>query len=160
MKAVTVSLMKWGVNPLLISGIFPVHILSPRQFRVPVPFQPQPQPQLPGVPALARRWPHHIVAPNGATVDRQQVPCMSGSPWWILSRIWVSSVLCSVFCTIVFFFLLFILWCDWEQSSSDGACTDGWMGRGRPSGTTSSWPCTRGKLRGWNASPCPQGKCV
>lgn len=90
MKAVTVSLMKWGVNPLLIAGIFPVPILSPWQFQVLVPFQRQPQP--PTVSALARRWPHHI-APNGAIVDRAQVPITADLPWWILSTIWVCSIL-------------------------------------------------------------------
>lgn len=95
MKAVTVSLMKWGVNPLLIAGIFPVPILSPWQFQVLVPFQRQPQP--PAVPALARRWPHHIVAPNGAIVDRAQVSLTTDLPWWILSTVWVCSILSLVF---------------------------------------------------------------
>lgn len=80
MKAVTVSLMKWGVNPPLIAGIFLVHILSRWQFPVRVPFQHQHQP--PAVPALARRWLHHIVAPKGAKVDWPQVWCMSVLSYW------------------------------------------------------------------------------
>lgn len=79
MKAVTVSLMKWGVNPPLIAGIFLVHILSQWQFPVRAPFQHQP----PAVPALARRWPHHIVAPTDITVDWPQVWRMSVLSYWI-----------------------------------------------------------------------------
>lgn len=150
MKAVTVSLKKWGVNPLLIAGIFPVPILSLWQFQVLVPFQRQPQP--PAVPALARRWPHHI-APNGAIVDRAQVSSQ------LIYMVNFKHVLSVLSCVCVFG-LLFRLWCVWVQSSEGGAFTDGWMGRGQPSGTTSPWPRTRGKLRGRNASPCPQGKYV
>lgn len=93
MKAVTVSLMKWGVNPPLIAGIFLVHILSPWQFPVRVPFQHQHQP--PAVPVLAKRWLHHLVVPKSAKVDWPQVWCMSVLSYWTFGTFF--SMHCSIF---------------------------------------------------------------
>lgn len=129
----------------------------PRSYTYPVAV-PSPS-AIPASAARSTSFGQEVTSSHSST-QRRQSGLTTGMVHMSVLSYWTFGTFFNMNFALYYFFLLFRLLCGWGQSSQDGPCTNGWMGREQPSNTTSPWPCTRGELRGWKASPRPQGKSV